>query len=286
MINEAISNKYDSEMVEKYKNNLNNMSLIIIKDQNVTSLKFTDLIPVNMRLTLLDCENINFNDVPTQLMELVIHYEKSHNLNIEGLAQMKGLKLLHLPNCQIADEHIKELQNINYLFVMNMSNNQIKLAEQFTAFKRLRVLTLNNNQIESTKPLKSISLLEQLNLSSNQLQNINGLENLSRLKALYLSDNNIQSVDELKGLINLKMLYLDRNKLDNVQSLKNLINLTILYLENNNLKSVEPLKALIQLTYRTFIKLKLNRKYQWFGRSHKSFPSRNSWEQDRKYIWF
>lgn len=164
-------------------------------------------------------------------------------INIEILpkeiVKFAYLNQLHLINNFL----IPNLEILNNLRELSLSNNCLKVIPNLSFLKQLIRLDLSNNKIAEISTLGSLPNLKYLNLSNNLITTIPDLD-LSELKSLSLSNNRISSISKISQFTNLCALLLNNNKIEEVKPLTALTNLKKLELGYNNLKRVEGLSNL------------------------------------------
>ncbi|HTF80161.1 MAG TPA: leucine-rich repeat domain-containing protein, partial [Cytophagales bacterium] len=165
--------------------------------------------------------------------------------------------------------YAKDIENLAYIFDLDLSNTQISDISPLSRIKELRKLNLSNTPVEDISPLDSCKTLGELNLSHTKVRDISTLSKLKSLRKLYInnldlvdlgplkgltkltdleaSDNQINDIGPLASLINLEKLNLSVNKIFKLDALKPLVKLTDLRLGKNEIESIEPLSALTDL---------------------------------------
>lgn len=79
----------------------------------------------------------------------------------------------------------KSLDNLQFLQILNLSNNKIKELPELN-LTALRELNLETNMIKTAAEFKGLPSLKKLNLKQNKLSDCHGLANCPELDVLYL----------------------------------------------------------------------------------------------------
>jgi hypothetical protein len=96
---------------------------------------------------------------------------------------------------------------------------EIEVIENLEPLNKLVCLNLSNNKITRLQGLDSLTSLKQLYVSGNRISSLRGLDALAALEVLHIGDNIISSVtelDHLSFLSNLKELVLEGNPLHSI----------------------------------------------------------------------
>ncbi|XP_073529648.1 nephrocan-like [Phyllobates terribilis] len=177
----------------------------------------------------------------------------------------KSLLSLRLERNHIKSVRVRDLRQLDNLFDVNLSGNQLLSADGLQVVTNLTSLDLSKNQL-STLPQKLPTRLQRLDYSNNQISRImvQDMKGLASLKHLFL-DNNGMIVFEDKALqwcghlsnlameqnlltsipsglpVTLTRLDLKGNKIDQVgvHDVKQLKHLQVLNLRNNKLASID-----------------------------------------------
>ncbi|XP_077137808.1 nephrocan-like [Ranitomeya variabilis] len=177
----------------------------------------------------------------------------------------KSLLSLRLERNHIKTMRARDLRQLENLFDLNLSGNQLLSADGLQVINNLTTLDLSKNQL-STLPHKLPTKLQRLDYSNNRISRItvHDMKGLASLKHLFL-DNNGMIVFEDKALqwcghlsnlameqnlltsipmglpVTLTRLDLKGNKIDQVgvHDVKHLKHLQVLNLRNNKLASID-----------------------------------------------
>ncbi len=79
----------------------------------------------------------------------------------------------------------KDIEKLQFLQILNLSNNKIKELPELNLVSLLE-LNLEANLIDKTSEFKGLPKLEKLNLKQNKLKDCTGLINCPELDVLYL----------------------------------------------------------------------------------------------------
>ncbi|CAL6101370.1 Leucine_Rich repeats-containing protein [Hexamita inflata] len=189
-------NNYSLIMNQKYKNQVQNQTLTVQNDGNLTDFGFTsDLNVIN--LSLLNCQNVK--------MPSNVKYFKTVNGQFTDYPEVK----------------VKVPAQIVSLTVNNCGINNLDGIE---AIKQLQKLELINNLFNSIKPICLLVNVTQLTINGSKITNIEGIETMKQLQSLDLRDNSILSIEPLKQLVNLKQVSLDNNFIKNLEYITTLPN--------------------------------------------------------------
>ena len=165
---------------------------------------------------------------------------------VERIQDLSYLRLLDLSNNQIVNA--SPLQHCEGLIDLNLESNGLRdVTFVVPSLVHLRVLNLNKNRIQQLKPLRALTNLKELRVDGNQIQQLVPLEGLTNLERLSLKSNRIQQLKPLRALTNLKELQVGGNKINNMVPLEGLTNLELLSLKSNRVVDVEPLARLSNL---------------------------------------
>ena len=171
------------------------------------------------------------------------------NLNLaeipKDLSELHWLTMLDLSLNQISRiEGLEALSNLKILFLYK---NQIKQTGDLNNLKSLQILLLGSNQISQIEGLGALRKLKIVDLNKNLIIRIEGLHKLSGLQKLCLSFNQISRIEGLDALSSLQELYLDNNQISRLEGLDALSGLQMLDLDNNQISSIESLETLSSL---------------------------------------
>ncbi|CAL6052001.1 Conserved_hypothetical protein [Hexamita inflata] len=153
-------------MLEKYKDQVKNKSLIINNDQFIVSLKFSDFLEVKNELSISKCNNISFEVVPVLVTSLKVN--SCSLLNILGLEQILQITSLELSDNMLED--VIEIQELTKLTRLVLNNNKISRLSWVNALTQLKYLDLQNNKFISVECLKQVQSLIELYIQGNMVQ--------------------------------------------------------------------------------------------------------------------
>ncbi|CAL6030665.1 leucine-rich_repeat domain-containing protein [Hexamita inflata] len=180
MLKEQVKN---SNMIQKYKNQVRNNSLEVKNDQYVRNLKFSDFIGVTKELSLSKCENVSFEVVPVLVQSLKVN---SCGLqNIFGLEQITQITSLELSDNLLED--VIEIQELTKLTRLVLSNNRISRLHWIKALTQLKYLDLQNNKFVSVECLKDVQSLSELFIQGNMVQDSDYLKLLKNFSEKWIS---------------------------------------------------------------------------------------------------
>ncbi|CAL6092167.1 Conserved_hypothetical protein [Hexamita inflata] len=163
--------KYDSELPNKFKSQVNYNKLEIISDTSVKDIKFTDQISVEC-LILNRCTNFSFNRAPTQLLYLTLN--DCGITDLEGLQQFKQLKKFEsINNTQLTS--IKQVYSLTNLLSLTINNTKINNLVGIEQLSKLQFIDLRDNCIVSIEPVKSLQYLKQVLIDNNFIQDLEHL---------------------------------------------------------------------------------------------------------------
>ena len=165
---------------------------------------------------------------------------------VERIQDLSYLRLLDLSNNQIVNA--SPLQHCEGLIDLNLESNGLRdVTFVVPSLVHLRVLNLNKNRIQQLKPLRALTNLKELQVGGNKINNMVPLEGLTNLELLSLKSNRVVDVEPLARLSNLKALDLGRNQIQQLEPLQSLTKLTVLWASNNRITDVAPLARLTSL---------------------------------------
>ncbi|CAL6107482.1 Conserved_hypothetical protein [Hexamita inflata] len=195
---------YTTQMNQKYKTQVQNQTLTVQNDGNLTDFGFTSDLNV-ISLSLLNCQNVK--------MPSNVKYFKTGNGQFTDYPEVK----------------VKVPAQIVSLTVNNCGINNLDGIE---AIKQLQKLELINNLFNSIKPICLLVNVTQLAINGSKLTNIEGIETMKQLQHLDLKDNSILSIEPIKQLVNLKQVSLDNNFIQNMEHITNLPNYKLEWVSN------------------------------------------------------
>ncbi|CAL6081377.1 leucine-rich_repeat domain-containing protein [Hexamita inflata] len=173
----------NSNMIEKYKNQVKNNSLEVRNDQYVRSLKFSDFIGVTKELSISQCKNVSFEVVPVLVQSLKV--------NSSGLQKILGLEhITQITSLELSDnllEDVIEIQELTKLTRLVLSNNRISRLHWIKALKQLKYLDLQNNRFVSVECLKDVQSLSEVFIQGNMVQDTDYLRLLKNFSEKWIS---------------------------------------------------------------------------------------------------
>ncbi|CAL6063051.1 leucine-rich_repeat-containing protein [Hexamita inflata] len=173
----------NSNMIEKYGNQVKNNSLEVKSDSFIKNLRFSDLINVTKELSISQCKNVTFQVVPVLVQNLKVN--SSGLQNIYGLEQMTQVTSLELSDNLLED--VIEIQELTKLTRLVLSNNRISRLHWIKALTQLRYLDIQNNKFVSVECLKDVQSLAELYIQENMVQNIDYLRLLKQFNEKWIS---------------------------------------------------------------------------------------------------
>jgi len=190
-----------------------------------------------------------------ELGVLLRPYQHLQNINLSKNALIEINEVMHLQYLininaqgnQIADIKFFEeySQSLEYLQKLDLSQNKIQALTDLPQ-PRLFKVNLSENEIASAANFTGHANLLSLNLSKNKLVNLAGIHNMARLTELNLSENEITSLSLMRNLPNLKTLNLNTNKIEVLDDLPDLPALQNLDLQNNLIEKDGELVKMIE----------------------------------------
>ena len=116
----------------------------------------------------------------------------------------------------LSTNKIKELTDMPQprLVKVNLSENEISTAANFSGHPNLNVLELKKNKLVNCAGIANMRKLQQLNLSENEITSVKDMKNLHCLTKLDLSNNKLESFDNMPDLPALEHLILAGNPIE------------------------------------------------------------------------
>ncbi|CAL6097748.1 leucine-rich_repeat domain-containing protein [Hexamita inflata] len=205
-----MTTKSEQQIIDQNKENTSGPALIIQKDQNITNLKFLDMLHDQYKVFCIKCCNsIKFDQTP------------------------KYIKELHLYACNFNE--IQGIEQMNQLVQLSITKNQIKSIKALQNMCNLTHLILNDNNISDLTPLQSLDNLGYLNLQTNCIEDVYCLRKLVNLGQLFLGFNKIRDIAPLQDMINLIELQLQSNLIIDILALQNMYCMFSLELTQNQI---------------------------------------------------
>ncbi|CAL6018187.1 Conserved_hypothetical protein [Hexamita inflata] len=212
--------KYEQQLLNKFKTQVQNGRLLIQFDNDIKFLKFLDQILVT-QVQIRYCSNIQFSRAPYKVTSLTINY------------------------CGLI--HLTGISGWLSLIELNLANNKLGDISELGKLKQITKLDLSFNGLLHVHDLQFLDQLIQLNLNNNQLSNLSGLAGCKQLVELSLSHNNLEDISELSALTKLLSVDLSHNRLGKIDDLVQLTQLISLNLNYNKLLFIQPISALTSL---------------------------------------
>ncbi|CAL6073294.1 Conserved_hypothetical protein [Hexamita inflata] len=170
-----LQTKYDTDMSNKYQNEVHYNKLEIFSDSDIKQIKFMDKMSVEC-LILNKCTNFSFRRAPTQLLYLTLN--DCNISDLEGLQQFQQLKKLELiKNTQL--QSVKQVYSLVDLLSLTISNTKLTNLVAIQALSKLKYIDLRDNCIVSVEPLKPLKCIKQLLLDNNQILDMEHLTTMN-----------------------------------------------------------------------------------------------------------
>ncbi|CAL6065611.1 Leucine_rich repeats-containing protein [Hexamita inflata] len=188
IINDQITSKqiiYDTKMIRKFKDKVQNGSLEISFDNNVTSFGFVDQFKLNS-FKITNCPNLTLERAPKLLQYLTIN--ECGLQRTEGIQNATQLTSLNLQNNLIND--LKDLDKLTLLQNLDISNNQLFDITNVGKLMKLQTLNLQNNKLMICKPLEALKLLTNLQIDGNMLQDLIYVKKLEKFNWDMITEQN------------------------------------------------------------------------------------------------
>ncbi|CAL6029745.1 Conserved_hypothetical protein [Hexamita inflata] len=252
---------HDEQMRHLFQDAVKESTLTIEDSQQVTSLRFADLLNVTklkvkwsyclrflycpLLVTELSASNCKIQVLDglqqmAQLRDLDLSYNAISELSALGsLANLRELNLMR--NC-VSD--VRPLARLTSLVSLQLSRNQIEDVSPLSGLKNLQRLLIFKNQIRDLQPLRQLTNILQLNIDENQLEDVSPLRFLVQMQNLSAAKNRIRDICAFKFLKNLVQLNLSWNQLVDVSSIRYLQSLQLLYIAHNLIINIDFIKNL------------------------------------------
>ncbi|CAL6014512.1 Conserved_hypothetical protein [Hexamita inflata] len=205
--------QYNQKMVSKYKDLVNDSTLILFNDKHIQSLSFVSQLEVTT-LRILDFRQEQLIDVPKQLEQLCI--VSNFLKNIDSIKEITNLQYLNLLCMQI--DSITAICNQTSLKELYLSNNKISDIGLLGNLVNLNKLQISVAQIKQITSVQYLVNLVELELSGNAISDISPLSSLGGLHTLDLGDNQISDISSLRHLTELRILSLHSNQIIDIYS--------------------------------------------------------------------
>ncbi|KAL9652026.1 hypothetical protein ABK040_000367 [Willaertia magna] len=228
ILNEIFKNKKI-----KLTNNLPNFifhleNLIIVNSELNLLMKFTNLKKLQLFKIKTEYSLPNLN----KLEKLTVKFSRQLHLNI--FVNLKQLKVLNFHCCNLEDEFIKDLTNLQKLKISSLCPFTGKYLKEYKELKELNftgLVKIKDDILNDLQNLTILKLTSCLNINGNFLKN---LKNLKTLKIINCTSV-CYAFHYIEKIINLKKLIVDSDKIDS-SFVKNLFNLEYLKIRVDNIK--------------------------------------------------
>jgi Leucine-rich repeat (LRR) protein len=222
---DGIDNFKNINMLDFWDMNLNEIdfekifSTWDIKNLSICNCESDDLNFLNDSKNITDLElsmrnEIDLDDLKN--LKLLIDLDLSHSTlkNVVALEDMKELKSLSLYDCEIDDDELNYLGNINSIDELELVNCNISSIDFLTDLENLEWLEIGHNNLNDISAISNLKNLRFLCLKNNEIENIDALKGLDKLEQLSITDNNISNIDVLKELKSLEEIILSDIQVD------------------------------------------------------------------------
>ncbi|CAL6062127.1 Leucine_rich repeats-containing protein [Hexamita inflata] len=176
---------YDTKMIRKFKDKIQNGSLEISFDSNVTSFGFVDQFKLNS-LKITNCKNLTLERAPKLLISITIN--ECGLQSTEGIQNATELTSLNLQNNLISD--LKDLDKLTLLQHLDISNNQLFDITNVGKLMKLETLNLSNNNLIICKPLEALKLLASLQIDGNMILDLSYVKKLEKFNWDMITEQN------------------------------------------------------------------------------------------------
>lgn len=138
------------------------------------------------------------------------------------ISSFKNLQELDLSG-NLLQEQVKELQRLNFLKRLSLSNN--KITEMWELPQSLEIVNLSCNFIkklskETCKKMKNVTTLD---IQNNKLESLENFDYLQRLKRLLAKNNYVRDLSPVQSIVNIFEIDLEANAVDSHIDFINLI---------------------------------------------------------------
>ncbi|CAL6057116.1 Conserved_hypothetical protein [Hexamita inflata] len=264
---------YTIQMNQKYKNQVQNQTLIVQNDGNLTDFGFTsDLNVIN--LSLLNCQNVKmpsnvkyfktvdgqFTDypevkvkVPAQIVSLTINGSKL--TNIEGIETMQQLQSLDLKdNSILSIEPLKQLVNLkqvsldnNFIYNLEHIANLPNYKLEWVSNQRVPTNTEYQNYINDTKIALSIAQLQDLLI--DQYETYFSTKYQPAVQNQILTINNDNLIRDFKFVDQLPIINIQFNSCINLKFFRTPASIISLTVNNSKLTNIVGIEVMKQLQF-------------------------------------
>nr|XP_054755261.1 relaxin receptor 1-like [Lytechinus pictus] len=182
------------------------------------------------KLTQLDCSNLSFtlipSDIPSNVTRLFLTYNNIERIDSASFSRFPSLVYLNLMGNQLRKIQAKSFQHLHHLSTLYLSENKISVIEReaFLGLHGLHWLFLNGNKLTSLLPgiFTGLERLYWLDLRHNEIRDLNhgtALKDLLSVAWIDFEGNGIQSieVDSFPGNTSLTVLVLKNNSISSIE---------------------------------------------------------------------
>lgn len=231
----------DEDLLEDEDPETDQIDLVHCKIQSVPALHLERFRKV-ARLCLRQ-NQISDIELPAELSQVLRELDLYDNLigHIKGLEELNELEILDLSFNKI--KHIKRVRHLKKLKEIYFVQNKIGAIEGLEGLEHLRLLELGANRIRAIENLESLTSLEELWLGKNKITQLEGLDTLTNLTILSIQSNRLTSITGLDQLNKLEQLHISYNAITSISGLRSLINLRVIDISNNPIEHLEGLES-------------------------------------------
>lgn len=217
----------DTESSKEYEYVLKDRKLIEIHDSDTISIYENDL--KYKKYNNIDPKrvyNINKTDKDT------IEYRINECINDDSITlDLSHLDLSEFPPA--AEVSVSIVNNLKYLFI---SENKIQILKDLSYLNYLLVIDISNNNL--TQLPKLPENIEELLIRDNNISDISSLVNYDYLRRFDCTKNNIKDIPQIDSL---NILICDNNQICGIPKLKNLVKL---FCSHNTITNIYPISDL------------------------------------------
>nr|XP_014349539.1 PREDICTED: leucine-rich repeat and IQ domain-containing protein 1 isoform X2 [Latimeria chalumnae] len=225
---------------------LDQVTTVTLQDLPGCSLSSLSQCPRLKSLTLRRCGLAALNGISNcqELKYIDVQENRIHMLNCRDL---ENLYVLLLSKNQLSSIH--GLEGCINLRTLELSYNNVTRIGGLESLKNLQRLVMDHNQLITTKGLCETPTLMHLDCSFNHLSSIEGIENCGLLQTLMLQGNNLTELPCLVNHVLLRELHLDDNSISSLKTLTLcwLPLLELLSVSQSSLTQLAPLADVLSL---------------------------------------